>query len=97
MRHLPKAQFMEHMWSGFVEARSSVRACMSAERRTLHEQEPEAVTEQPSAADAAVTVNPSEASAPASRVEAAERPASKAAARSTRAAAPAAKIRLGSK
>ena len=53
--------------------------------------------EQPSAADAAVTVNASEAAAPASRGEGAEKPASKAAVRNTRVAAPAAKIRLGSK
>ena len=53
--------------------------------------------EQPSDVDAAVTVNASEAAAPASRVEAADKPASKAAARNTRVTAPAAKIRLGSK
>ena len=51
----------------------------------------------PSAADAAVTVNASEAAAPASKAEAAEKPVGKAAARSTRVAAPAAKVRLGSK
>jgi len=47
-------------------------------------------------ADAAVTVS-SETAAPASKAEAAEKPISKAPARNTRIAAPAAKVRLGSK
>ena len=61
-----------------------------------HVQEPEVAEEQLSAADAAVTVS-SETPAPASKAEAAEKPVSKAPARNTRIAAPAAKIRLGTK
>ena len=53
--------------------------------------------EQPASADAAVVVNASEAGPPAAKAEAAEKPASKAPARSIRAAVPAAKIRLSSK
>ena len=53
--------------------------------------------EQPGSADAAVVVNASEVGLPAAKVEAAEKPASKAPARSTRAAVPAAKMRLSSK
>ena len=57
----------------------------------------EAEAEQASGADAAVTVNASEVALPAAKAEAVEKPASKAPARSTRVAAPSAKIRLGSK
>ena len=63
----------------------------------LELQDSEMEAEHPASADAAVLVNASEMGAPAAKAEAAEKPPSKAPARSTRAAVPAAKIRLSSK
>ena len=84
------------MCQPYSALQASVTAFAVVHGLCCHVQEPEVAEEQHSGADAAVTVS-SETAAPASKAEAAEKPISKAPARNTRIAAPAAKIRLGSK